>query len=165
MKLKFGYCFFLVWGIFLFSSFSKKKEDPTWNYEIECAGSGNTGTYLVKIWTYDKKASIAENTAKKNAVHAVLFKGFTGNKELRCQAQKPIVTDTSIQYSQSDYFNAFFGEQFYLKYVALSSPTPEVIKTGKKQYKIGYVVTVSKDLLRSDLEKAGIIRGLSTGFN
>lgn len=164
MKLKFSHFILFFCGILLLSSFSKKKESPTWNYEVECAGSGNTGTYLVKIWTYDKKSTISEVSAKKNAVHAILFKGFSANKELRCQAQKPIITDSSIQYSQVDYFNAFFNEELFLKYVALSSPVPEVIKTGKKQYKIGYVVTVSKDLLRADLEKAGIIRGLSTGF-
>ena len=37
------------------------------------------------------------------------------------------------------------------------------VKVGK-EYKIGVLVSVSKDALRKDLEAAGIIKGLSSGF-
>jgi hypothetical protein len=36
----------------------------------------------------------------------------------------------------------------------------DVMKVGK-EYKIGVLVTVSKDMLRKDLEAAGILRSLS----
>ena len=39
----------------------------------------------------------------------------------------------------------------------------EVRKVGK-QYKVGVVVTVSKDQLRKYLEDAGVIRSLTSGF-
>jgi hypothetical protein len=38
-----------------------------------------------------------------------------------------------------------------------------VIKIGK-EYKIGVIVSVQKDYLRKDLEAAGVIKGLSSGF-
>ena len=37
------------------------------------------------------------------------------------------------------------------------------MKVGK-EYKIGVIVSVFKDALRQDLESAGIIKGLSSGF-
>ena len=37
------------------------------------------------------------------------------------------------------------------------------VKVGK-EYKIGIVVSVMKDQLRKDLEAAGIVKGLSSGF-
>ena len=37
------------------------------------------------------------------------------------------------------------------------------IKVGK-EYKVGVVVSVSKDELRKDLEAAGIIKSLNSGF-
>jgi sRNA-binding protein len=37
------------------------------------------------------------------------------------------------------------------------------IKVGK-EYKIGVIVSVMKDELRKDLEAAGVIRGLASGF-
>jgi len=44
-----------------------------------------------------------------------------------------------------------------------TSMRTESVKVGK-EYKIGVVVSVSKDQLRKDLEAAGIIKGLSSGF-
>jgi len=40
------------------------------------------------------------------------------------------------------------------------------MKTQKvgNQFKVNALVTVSKDRLRTDLEKAGIIKGLNSGF-
>jgi hypothetical protein len=49
-----------------------------------------------------------------------------------------------------------------MKYVTTSG-VPQTIKVGK-EYKVGMVVSVSKDQLRRDLEAAGIIKGLATGF-
>ncbi len=51
-----------------------------------------------------------------------------------------------------------------MKFVSTSGDgTPTTMKVGK-EYKIGVVVTVMVDLLRKDLEAAGIIKGLSSGF-
>ncbi len=54
-----------------------------------------------------------------------------------------------------------------MKYVSLSNDgsidTDDRLKVGK-EYKIGVVVSVMKDQLRKDLEKAGIIKALDAGF-
>lgn len=141
----------------------QKKVTKEWKYDIECAGTGSEGTFMVKVWSYGKKANIPAEEAKKNAVHGVLFKGFAGAQG--CTAQKAIVKDPATQNDKADFFDKFFDkENTYLKYASIISTTPEIIKVGKNEYKVGYVISISKDQLRKDLEAAGIIRSLSSGF-
>jgi hypothetical protein len=40
----------------------------------------------------------------------------------------------------------------------------QVVKSGRREYKIGYVMSIAKDNLRRYLEEQGIIKGLSSGF-
>ncbi len=142
---------------------AKDKTEEQWKYDIECAGIGNEGTCLVKVWSYSKKGRITVEQAKKNAVHGVLFKGFSGSRG--CTAQKPLIKDPATQYDKRDYFKSFFNKDHsYLKYAAIVSETPEVVKVSKKEYKVGYIISVSKDLLRKDLESAQIIKSLGAGF-
>jgi len=149
-------------------SVSKKKADKqteVYRYEIACAGTGVQGTYLVKVWTYSKKPSVAFEQSKKNAVHGIIFKGFAGNSIAGCTSQKPIATNPTIEQEQSDFFRKFFSDGGnYMKYVNTSEPLgTDVVKVGK-EYKVGVVVSVAKDQLRKDLEAAGMIKGLSSGF-
>ena len=68
-----------------------------------------------------------------------------------------------------DFFNAFFDDGgAYMKYVAVSGDGSvdgdDYLKVGK-EYKVGVVVSVRKDLLKKDLQAQGIIQGLSSGFD
>ena len=143
----------------------QKKADKDTNefrYEIECAGNAIQGTYLVKVWSYSKKASIAENQCRKNAVHGVIFKGYGGGQG--CVSQRPLANTPGAEAQNEEYFKSFFanGGEFQ-KYASIMEGTTETVKVGK-EYKIGVVVSVRKDDLRKALEAAGIIRGLSSGF-
>lgn len=147
------------------SASSKTKADKdtkAWRYDIECVGNGTEGTYLVKVWSYSKKQATAANQAVKNAVHGVIFKGVPG-KSRDCVAQRPLASSPGIENDRADYFEKFFAEGGeYAKYGSATG-APESIKIGK-EYKVGVVVSVYKDQLRKDLEAAGVIKGLSTGF-
>lgn len=142
------------------------KQTYAWNYEIECAGVGTDGMYLVKVYTISNKSKLDLEQAKKNAVHGVIFKGFPGKDG--CKSQKAIATNPNVEYEKNDFFMNFFQDNGkYMKYVSLSNAGQIDAKDTKKvgkEYKIGVIVTVSKDALRKDLEEAGIIRGLSSGF-
>ncbi len=146
----------------------KKADNDTeeWRYDIECVSTGASGSYQVKVWSYSKKSTVALNQAKKNAVHGVIFKGFTG-VGAGC-TQKPLANSPAIEQEKSEFFKDFFADGGkYMKYVTAASEgelaVGDVIKVGK-EYKIGVVVSVYKDQLRKDLEAAGIIKGLSDGF-
>ena len=138
------------------------KDTDNFRYEIECAGNAIQGTYLVKVWTYSKKASVAENQCRKNAVHGVIFKGYGGGQG--CVSQRPMVANPGAETQYKEYFDSFFanGGEFQ-KYASIMGGTTETVKVGR-EYKVGVVVSVRKDDLRKALEAAGIIRGLNSGF-
>ena len=143
----------------------QKKADKDTNqsrYEIECAGNAIQGTYLVKVWSYSKKASVAENQCRKNAVHGVIFKGYGGGQG--CVSQRPLANQPGVEDQYKDYFKEFFAEGGeFQKYASIMEGTVETVKVGR-EYKVGVVVSVRKDDLRKALEAAGIIKTLNSGF-
>lgn len=147
----------------------KKANEDTedWKYEIECVGIGKPGTKVIKVWSYSKNAKIATGQAKKNAVHGIIFQGYAGGAP-GCTPQKPLVNDPSVEHQKQEFFDDFFAEGGkYMKFVSHSGDsTPEVVGVKLKgyKYKVGVVVTVMSDQLRKDLEAAGVVRGLSSGF-
>ncbi len=150
---------------------SKKKkannDTRDWKYEIECVGIGKPGTKLIKVWSYSKNAKVATGQAKKNAVHGIIFQGYAGGGQ-GCTNQKALVNDPSLEHQKKEFFDDFFADGGkYMKFVSHSNDaTPEVmgVKLKGYKYKVGVVVTVNSNALRKDLEAAGIIRGLSSGF-
>jgi len=141
---------------------AKKPEKSNLRYDIECAGNGTQGTYLVKVWVYTKESKLDSEILKKYAVHGVIFKGYSGKTE--CVQQRPLANSPAIEQQKADFFNAFFNtDKAFSKYATEIGGSIERIKIGK-EYKYGAVISVAKDMLRQDLEKAGIIRALNTGF-
>lgn len=128
-------------------------------YDITSAGSGVQGTCLVKVFVYSKSAKVTDLLIKYAAVHGVLFRGYQGKPSAPALAGSAVV-----ETQKADYFSAFFGEKgTYQNYASIVSGSYERVRTGKG-YKVGAIVQVAKDQLRSDLVTAGIIRGLANGF-
>lgn len=143
------------------------KDTERWRYELEVVNEGAQGTYLIKIWSYSRRAQVAIEQAKKNAVHGVVFKGYTGAGRLK--GQKPLVKDPSAEETHKEFFTEFFKDNGkYMKYVQLTTDGAiapgDIMKVGKREYKVGIIVAVSKDELRKYLESEKIIRSLSSGF-
>lgn len=148
----------------VFAGAKKKanKDTDQFRYEIECAGNAIQGTYLVKVWSYSKKAAVAENQCRKNAVHGVIFKGYGGGQG--CVSQRPMANNPGVETQYKEYFDSFFKEGGeFQKYASVVAGTTESVKVGK-EYKVGCIVSVRKDDLRKALEAAGVIRGLNSGF-
>lgn len=147
------------------SAGTKKKAEKDTNhfrYELECAGNAAQGSYLVKVWSYSRRAAVAAELCKKNAVHGIIFKGYYGTNG--CVAQRPLAANPGVEVEYEDFFEVFFkdgGE--YQKYVTTVSGMQEVMKVGS-EYKVGIVVSVSKDALRKALEAAGVVKSLNSGF-
>lgn len=144
------------------------EDTHNWRYEIECVGTGDDGNYLVKIWSFSRRPSVAAEQAKKNAVHAVIFKGIpTG--ERGCFSQPPLARSSNLEQEKGAFFADFFADGGkYQKFVDMTTngaiAQGDRLKIGRREYKIGVIVSVNKGLLRQDLEDAGIIRSLSSGF-
>ncbi len=172
-KIKYSFILIICFFAFSSSTFAQKgkkradNETNEWRYEVEATGTGAQGTYQIKVWTYSENQETAIEQAKKNAVHAIIFKGYPNSG--RVQGQKPLARNPNLEQEKQDFFKDFFkdGGKFQ-KYVFLVNngaiEPGDRIKISKKEFKIGVVVSVNVAGLRKDLEQAGIIKGLSDGF-
>lgn len=152
--------------LLLFVSMPTSAKEPVkakpLTYEIQCAGSGTQGYYLVEVSTYvDKANQISEDVVMKCAVHGVLFRGFTGGQG--CTSQRPLTGSAMQEQQHEEFYKSFFDNRSYVNYASFVSGSMKTTRVGK-QYKVAGTVSVAKDQLRRDLEKAGMIRGLSSGF-
>lgn len=134
------------------------------NYEVECMGTGMDGTQLIKVWGFGRKPDDAIYNAKKNAVHAVIFKGILGGKP-GCMT-RPLITQPGVEEQHQEYFNSFFANGGrYLNFVSQTGDGKvDRIKISNKEYKVGVIVAVMHTKLRQELEAAGIIKEISRGF-
>jgi hypothetical protein len=147
-----------------FAQTNKKanKDTEAWRYEIEAVETGVQNTYLIKVWSYSKKPNIAIEQAKKNAVHGIIFRGFTGKAGKK--SQPALTNNVNLEEEKKDFFNSFFSDGGkYMKFVSTSNDgavaAEDRMKIGK-EYKVGVVVSVNYNALKKDLEEAGIIQGL-----
>ena len=159
----------LIFSNISFAQTNKKANNDTdaWRYEIEAVQTGTQGTYLIKVWSYSKKPNIAIEQAKKNAVHGIIFRGFTGIAGV--PGQKALTNNVNLEEEKEDFFKPFFADGGkYMKFVSTSNDgavaAEDRMKIGK-EYKGGVIVTVNVDALRKDLQDAGIIKVLGAGFN
>ena len=162
--------FLLLAALILATTLTGAAKKPTkselamqqFRYELECAGNGVQGTYLVRVWTYDKKQKNAQAACARNAVHGVIFKGFAGGDG--CIGQKALVPTPGAEMEFEDYFRLFFSDNGeYRKYVSIVAGSELCEKVGK-EYRAGAIVSIQKDELRKALEAAGVIKGLNYGF-
>lgn len=169
MKIKILSLFILCFVTTLaYSQARKKAEKATreWRYEVEAVSVGVEGTYLVKVWSYSKKPDVAIEQAKKNAVHGIVFKGFAGKQGV--PGQKALCNDPNVEEQKAEFFDPFFDDGGkYMKFVSISTDgavaAEDRLKVGK-EYKVGVIVSVRVADLRKDLENAGVIRSLNSGF-
>jgi len=144
-----------------------KKDTHNFRYEIECVNTGAQGTVAIKVFSYSKKPHIAIEAAKRNAVHAIIFKGFP--KAGKCQKKSPLARNPNLEQEHEAFFKEFFADGGkYLKFVTTSTDGAieggDVSKISKREYKIGINVSVSRTLLEKDLISAKIIEGLGSRF-
>lgn len=146
-------------------AFAGKKQDKqtlVWNYEVQdldvVAKDGKS--VIFKIWSYDKSEKKAIAQARKNAVHAVIFKQIGYNPALAGTEQ--------VEAEHADFFKEFFADGgAYMRFVTMANNgaigAGDNIKL-KGQYKVGIRVTVNRADLRKYLEQKGILQSMNSLF-
>ena len=155
---------FCLLGSIVISEIQAKKEVTTMpEYSIRCGGSGTQGYYIVEVSAYASKTSqISQSLVCRCAVHGVLFKGFSGSNG--CTSQRPLTGSPMVEHQHQEFFEPFFKDGGgYSSYASMVDGSLKTQKEGK-MYKVTATVSVAKDQLRTDLEKAGVIKGLNSGF-
>ncbi|MBQ8224935.1 MAG: hypothetical protein IJZ86_06265 [Bacteroides sp.] len=159
MKLRLLTSFLFL--LFLTTGICQAKDKDEFRYDIESAGSGTQGTDLVQVWVYSKKGKTSDDDLKKAAVHGVIFRGFNGMNGL--PSQRPLVKSITAEEQHKDYFNALFNGA-HLHFASIVSGSYKRVRTSNKEYKVGVTIQVNRNALRKELENAGIIKKLSSGF-
>lgn len=134
-----------------------------YNYEATIVEVGARGTAVVKAWGTAASIDEAKEDAKRNAVRAILFKGFPNTANVNSTDLHPMVTEVNAERVHRDYFAQFFKEGGkYSQYVWFADPTGNIatgdlVRKGTL-YKVGMVVIVDKFNLRKELESAGVVK-------
>lgn len=126
------------------------------------------GVSIFMVYSIGKNSSEILERAKRDAIHAVLFKGVPGDP----LADKPLINDPAIMYEDSKYFTEFFGVKdfkkwkedkgsraLYLLYVTYKDDVPVdpdcVTDLGGGLKKMCFPVVVNHAQLREKMEKDG----------
>ena len=158
------YLFLLIFPLLVWScgpSSKVSRADQPWSYEVESMGVGADGTYAIRIWSWWRNANMPVETAKKNAVHALISRGVPAGNGAAAQ---PALRTGALTPAETAFFDNFFLSEYQRYINSVASGSIQVLKTGRNEYKIGYVVSVSKDSLRKYLEDNNMIKKLSSGF-
>ena len=141
-------------------------ETTEWRYEMESVGVGSQGSAQLKVWSYSKFPETAKEQSKKNAIHGVCFRGYQGDGRVQGK-DKMVTAENELKFEK--FFTAFFkdgGE--YLRFVQFTGDGEigmgDLIKVGKKEFKVGVVVKVDFPGLRAYFEEQGIVAKLGGRF-
>ncbi len=136
------------------------------NYEVQTMQVGSAGTKFVKVWGYGRNVKKAILQAKKNAVHACIFRGLPGTDA--AMATPPLCREPNAFEMHKEYFSDFFADDGeFIRYINMTTdttPSGTDMRKVSGGYKVALYIQVMYDNLRQKLEDDGIIRGLSTGF-
>ncbi len=112
MKLqKFVFCSLLFSFSIWLSSCShqtRKTFSGNYNFTIECLGVELDGSQTLRTWGNGSNRADALEQARKNAVHAVLFKGIRDG-QAGCLV-RPIISEVNAEIKYKEYFNRFFAD-------------------------------------------------------
>lgn len=145
----------------------RRKSFKSWeNYEVTTEKVGVEGTKFIKVWGFGRTVDKAVMSAKRNAVHACLFKGLPGGAT--ANATPAIVRDPDGYANNQEYFDDFFAAGGpYLGYINITTdgiPSGQDRRKVQGGYKVALYVQVMYDRLKEKMINDGITKGLSYGF-
>lgn len=145
----------------------RRKSFKSWeNYEVTTEKVGVEGTKFIKVWGFGKSVDKAVMSAKRNAVHACIFRGLPASTN--ANATPAILKDPDAYANHIEYFEEFFAAGgSYLAYVNMTTdgvPGGQDRRKVKGGYKVAIYVQVMFDNLKSKLEKDGLAEKLNFGF-
>lgn len=131
----------------------------THTFKVECMGTDLDGSETVRAWGNGRNKAQALETARKNAVKAVLFDGITGGMK-GCNV-RPVIGGVNAYERYETYFNRFFTDggayQEYTSFVDAKDHS-SVKSADKNMEHWGAVIRVDRAGLRQRMIDDGIIK-------
>jgi hypothetical protein len=131
----------------------------TYKFGVECMGTDMDGSQTLRAWGSGKNKSQAMETAKKNAVKAVIFDGVNQGTD-GCN-QRPIVAEVNAQEKYENYFNRFFADGgMYKEFTSMTDEkrNSRIKSSDSSIENWGIVVRVDRAALRQQLINDGILK-------
>lgn len=134
---------------------------PT-NYSVQTIKVGSDGTKSIKISGFGSTDAAAVINAKRNAVHAAIFKGFPASTD--ANATPAICTDANAMMTHKAYFDNLFSGNYqqYINVTTDGVPSGADRVKVKGGYNVNVYVQVMHDNLRRRLEQDGIVAALAS---
>lgn len=127
--------------------------------------SQNAQQVLVTVFA-KKKEKVTDDILEKVAVHGVLFCDYDDATNAgfgSVASHKAIMGSPTAEAEYIDFFEKFFKNGDYRKYVQIVSDSRRVVKSGK-EWKVKATVRVNSAALKKDLKKQGMVKNLGTGW-
>lgn len=128
-------------------------------FSIVCMGTDLDGSQTVRSWGKGQNKAQAIESARKNAVRAMIFKGIIdGSPEC---SKKPLVNEVNAEEKYENYFNTFFSDGgAYKQYTSLSDEkrNSRLKSSDKNIENWGVVVRVDRNALKQRLIDDGILK-------
>lgn len=131
-------------------------------YEIQGAGTGTQGTYLVSLIVSTKDKNISDEVLKRAAVHGVLFRGFSDTVSRK--TQKPLAGSAANEAEHADFYKEFFGDGGTSANYANVVPGSRGVTKSNKLYRVKVTISVNKESLLKYLQDVGVVKGLNSIF-
>lgn len=153
--------FVLISILFLSSCKTPNKIDSTYayaNHEVECLGVDLDGSQTLRAWGKEKNKAQAIETAKKNAIRAVLFNGINAGTG-ECN-KRPLINEVNAEEKYENYFNRFFADGGIYKQFASMTDEKRLSRQKAADNSIenwGIVVRVNRAALKEQLIEDNVI--------
>lgn len=161
--IKHSYVGIIVFSLItLFSCKTANVIDGTYaytNHDVECMGVDLDGNQTLRAWGKGKNKVQAIETAKKNAIRAVLFKGITAGTG-ECN-KRPLVNEVNAEEKNEAYFNRFFADGGIYKQFASMTDEKRLSRQKSADNSIenwGVIVRVNRAALREKLIEDNVIK-------
>lgn len=152
----------LLAGFVAIQMVAKGSSDAPMEYELQGAGTGVQGTYLVEVSLLTKNNKVSDAELVSAAVHGVLFRGFE-NPQTR-NSQKPLAGSAANEDQHIDFYKEFFSAQGKAHTFGTVARGSRTITKAGKQYRVSAKVTVNKSTLLQYLEQQGVVESLNSIF-
>lgn len=136
--------------------------DSTWagsTFDVECMGTDLDGSQTLRCWGTGKNKPQAMETAKKNAVRTIIFKGVSAGVG-GCNT-KPLIYEVNAEEKYENYFNRFFADGgIYKNFTSMTDEkrNSRIKRSNNSIETWGVVVRVDRAALRQQLIDDGIIK-------
>lgn len=138
------------------SSGKKATTDTTMAYRqhpTECIARDPSGTVTLRVWGEGLDEKKARENAASKAVEEVTFSNITGNGA----SVMALIPGPTVRAKHRDYFNKFFKDGKYKKYIKTEKPDKGQYLTRQELMVVPVIVVVDREKLLDQFKKDAVL--------